>query len=61
MPYSFINADLHINHFANMVIDKILGNKTPAIYTSIANISGYEEYIKKGIAVNSNTLMMKDF
>lgn len=61
MPYNFINADLHINHFANMVIEKILDNKIPSIYTSIANINGYEKHIKEGITINSNILIMKDF
>lgn len=60
MPYNFINADIHINHFTNMAIEIILDNTIPAIYTSIANINGYEEYLKKGIKVNSNTLIIKD-
>ena len=61
MPYNFINADQHINHFVNMVIKTILDDKTPNIYTSISNINGYESHIKKGININSNTLIMNNF
>lgn len=45
MPYSFIDADLHINHFSHMILGYLLGKETKSILSSIGQVK--PEYILK--------------
>lgn len=46
MPYSFLNSEMHVNHFANMIIQYILGSKIKPIFSSIGNLSDIKEFLK---------------
>lgn len=61
MPYSFLSADIHINHFAHMVVKSILEEDTQAIFSSIGDLSNLEQYIKDEYRhLNSFSLLTKD-
>ncbi|MCG3651386.1 ThiF family adenylyltransferase [Aliarcobacter butzleri] len=47
MPYSFLNAEMHVNHFANMIVQYILDQKIKAIVSSIGNLTDVKEHLKK--------------
>lgn len=61
MPYTFLNADMHTNHFANMIIQYILnGNKK--YVSSIGDVSTVREHLKDDYKdVNSFSLIQKEF
>lgn len=59
MPYTFLSADVHINHFAKMVISYILNPKIRPIWTSVGGLEEYQEHIKTNFS-NSYTLIKQD-
>ena len=60
MPYSFLNADLHINHFANMIISFVLKQETKRILSSIGNIEYISEYLKNSKSYTSYTILQSE-
>ena len=62
MPYSFLSADIHINHFAHMIVQNILEQEISPIYSSIGDISNLEQFLKnKYKDLNSFSLTTKGF
>lgn len=60
MPYSFLNSDLHINHFTLMITEYLLGHKIEPIFSSIGNLSEVYEYLKDDYkSLDSFTLLKK--
>ena len=47
MPYSFLNSEMHVNHFANMIVQYILDQKIKPIVSSIGNLADVKEHLKK--------------
>ena len=61
MPYSFLNAEMHVNHFANMIVQYILEQKIKPIISSIANLADVKEYLKENYKnLDSFTLYTKE-
>lgn len=60
MPYSFLNADLHINHFVNMIISFILKQEVKHILSSISNIENINEHLKSPKSVRSYTVLQSE-
>ena len=60
MPYSFLNADLHINHFANMITTYILDKNIKSIWSSIGDISKVVKYMKNTNNSHSHCLIKKN-
>lgn len=61
MPYTYLNADLHINHFSNMITKYILDEKIHNVWSSIGEVSVFREYIKKDKLLEDNTLIKRSF
>jgi len=47
MPYSFLNAEMHVNHFLNMVVQYILDQKIKPVVSSIGNLVDVKEYLRE--------------
>ena len=47
MPYSFLNSEMHVNHFANMIVQYILDLKIKPVISSIGNIVEVKEHLKE--------------
>lgn len=47
MPYSFLNGEMHVNHFANIIVQYILEKKIKPIVSSIGNLDDIKEYLKE--------------
>jgi hypothetical protein len=47
MPYSFLNSEMHVNHFANIIVQYILEKKIKPIVSSIGNLDDIKEYLKE--------------
>ena len=61
MPYSFLNAEMHVNHFANMIIQYILYKETKPIVSSIGNLTDVKEHLKEDYKnLDSFTLYTKE-
>ena len=61
MPYSFLNAEMHVNHFANMIVQYILEQKIKPIISSIANLADVKEHLKENYKnLDSFTLYKKE-
>jgi hypothetical protein len=61
MPYSFLNAEMHVNHFANMIVQYILDLKIKPVISSIGNIADVKEYLKENYKnLESFTLCTKE-
>lgn len=61
MPYSFLNSDMHVNHFTNMIVQYILDNKIKPIFSSIGDLSAVKEHLKDEYEdFNSFTLLKKE-
>lgn len=62
MPYSFLSADIHINHFAHMVVKNILEEDIQPVLSSIGDLSNLKQYIKNEYKdLNSFSLLTKVF
>lgn len=61
MPYTYLNANLHLNHFANMIIKYLLDEKIETHWTSIGEIGNLNKYLKNGYSVDDNTLIKRNF
>lgn len=61
MPYSFLNSEMHVNHFANMIVQYILDLKIKPVISSIGNIADVKEYLKENYKnLESFTLCTKE-
>lgn len=47
MPYSFLNSEMHVNHFSNMVVQYILDQKIKPVVSSIGNLVDVKEYLRE--------------
>lgn len=61
MPYTYLNANIHLNHFANMIIKYLLDEKIETHWTSIGEIGNLNKYLKNGHQINDNTLIKMNF
>lgn len=61
MPYTYLNANIHLNHFANMIIKYLLDEKIETHWTSIGEIGNLNKYLKNDYQVNDNTLIKRNF
>lgn len=61
MPYSYLDADLHINYFAKMITSYILNSKIIPIWSSIGSLNDITDHIKKELDLQEYTLLKKDF
>lgn len=52
MPYSYIDADIHINRMTKFVLNLVHGNKTRGI-TSIGEVEIHKEYLKREVTANN--------
>ncbi|UYF44476.1 ThiF family adenylyltransferase [Aliarcobacter cryaerophilus] len=61
MPYSFLNSEMHVNHFANIIVQYILDLKIKPIISSIGNIAEVKEHLKENYKnLESFTLCTKE-
>lgn len=61
MPYSFLNSEMHVNHFANMIVQYILDLKIKPVISTIGNIADVKEYLKENYKnLESFTLCTKE-
>lgn len=61
MPYSFLNAEMHVNHFANMIVKYILDKETKPIVSSIGDLTDVKEHLKEDYKnLDSFTLYTKE-
>ena len=60
MPYSFIDADLHTNRFAQMIIQYIVDGNIKNIWSSIGDISSIQEHLVDEKSIEPYSLYKKD-
>lgn len=61
MPYSFLNSEMHVNHFTNMIVQYILDLKIKPIISSTGNIAEVKEHLKENYKnLESFTLCTKE-
>lgn len=61
MPYSFINADIHNNHFSTMAIKCLLGKTKYPIWSSYGDLEGIAPENVTDSSIQSNILLKKDY
>jgi len=61
MPYTYLNANLHLNHFANMITKYLMDEKIKTHWVSVGEIGGLDKYLKSDSKVEDNTLIKRDF
>ncbi|RXJ94807.1 hypothetical protein CRV00_05605 [Malaciobacter molluscorum] len=61
MPYTYLNANLHLNHFANMVTKYLMDEKIKNHWVSVGEIGSLDKYLKSDLKVEDNTLIKRDF
>jgi len=62
MPYSFLNSEMHVNYFANMIVQYILNTNIKPVFSSIGDLTDVKEFLKKDFKnLESFTLYTKEF